>query len=68
MGNRYYSKRLRDITKRKDADRRNTSRPKSFKTEEAANKWADVNKIKDYTLRNLKSTANKLKKLIIVKK
>ena len=43
-------------------------RPKTFKTEESANKWAEENKIKDYKLENIKSPESKTKKLRIIKK
>lgn len=68
MSNRYYSKRLKDIGKKKAKTRRKRSRPKSFKTEESAKKWAEANKIKDYKLKNLKSSESKEKKLVIVNK
>ena len=68
MSSRFYSKRLRVKIERKVAARTRKPRPKSFKTEEAAKKWAETNKMKDYTLKNLKSTENKVKKMIVVKK
>jgi len=68
MSNRYYTKRLKDITEKKAKVRGKRSRPKSFKTEEAAKKWAEANKIKDYTLKNLKSSESKTKKIIVVRK
>ncbi len=64
MSNRYYSNRLRKIEKKKLKVRRRKSRPKSFKTEEAARKWAESNKIKKYVLKDLK-TGDK-KKIIVV--
>ncbi len=67
MSNRYYSKRLKDIEKKKAKVRRARSRPKSFKTEEAAKKWAESNKVTGYTLKNLKSPENNVKKIVIVK-
>ncbi|MFH1641655.1 MAG: hypothetical protein ABIC04_02030 [Nanoarchaeota archaeon] len=66
MSNRYYSNRLKLIEAKKAKTRRPRSRPKSFKSEEAANKWADNNKVKDYSLKNLKNTENKTKKIVIV--
>ena len=65
MSNRFYSKRLRVKEERKRENRK--SRPKSFKTEDAARKWADTNKIKNYSLRNLKSLEGSKKKIVIVK-
>jgi len=41
------------------------SRPKTFGTEESANKYASENKIKSYILENLKSTEAKEKKIRI---
>jgi len=43
-------------------------RPKTFKSEEAAKKYAEKHKIKDYRLVNLKSSEAKEKKIKIVKK
>ncbi len=67
MSNRYYSNRLREKAEKKALTRRPRSRPKSFKTEEAAKKWAEANKITSYTLKNLKSPESKTKKIIVVK-
>ena len=64
MGSRFYSKRLRIRTKRRTRARK--PRSKSFKTEDAAKKWADANKIKDYKLKNLKSSASGTKKIVVV--
>jgi hypothetical protein len=68
MSNRYYTDRLKTIAEKKVKARRKRSRPKSFKTEEAAKKWAEANKITNYTLKNLKSTENKSKKIVVIKK
>ena len=62
MGSVFYSKRL--PTKRRV--RRERSRPKTFKTEEAAKAWAEKNKIKDYKLVNIKSKEAKTKKIKVV--
>ncbi|MAG91960.1 hypothetical protein CMO83_04755 [Candidatus Woesearchaeota archaeon] len=43
------------------------SRPKAFKSEESANKWAKANNIKNYTLRNLRKEGDKKKIKIVVK-
>lgn len=43
------------------------SRPKSFKTEEAAKRWAEDQGLKDYTLKNLRSAEASTKKIIIIK-
>ncbi|MBI5389551.1 hypothetical protein HZB01_04185 [Candidatus Woesearchaeota archaeon] len=42
------------------------SRPKTFATEEAAHTWAKANKIENYKLVNLKTEANKVKKIKVV--
>ena len=42
------------------------SRPKTFKTEELAKKYAEAQGLKDYTLVNSKSPESKEKKLRIV--
>ena len=68
MSNRYYSKRLRVKGLKKANKRGGNPRSKSFKTEEAANKWAEKNKIKSYILKNLKSSESKKKKIVVVKK
>ena len=65
MSSRFYSKRLRVIEERKGGQRK--KRPKSFKTEDAAKKWADAKKISKYSLKNLKSHASRKKKIVIVK-
>ena len=56
MSNRLYSNR----TKLKKKHFKNT-KPKAFKSEEAANKWAKENGLKDYTLRNLRKEGQKKK-------
>jgi len=42
-----------------------TRRPKTFKTEEAAKKYAEEHKMKNYTLHNLKSSEAREKKIRI---
>jgi len=68
MGSRFYSKRLKFRTDKRVNVRRARTRPKSFKTEDAAKKWADENKIKAYDLKNLRSTESGRKKIVIVTK
>lgn len=41
-------------------------RPKTFSSEESAKAWADANRIKDYELKNLKSSASSTKKIQVV--
>ena len=48
--------------------RKRAPRPKTFKTEEAAKKYAEANKIANYLLVNLKNKISKTKKLKIVQK
>lgn len=62
MSSRYYSKRLKDKAKKDAKRRRPRSRPKSFKTEEAAKKYAESKKMKDYKLKKLSA-----QKIIIIK-
>jgi|SaaInlStandDraft_6_1057023.scaffolds.fasta_scaffold283178_2 hypothetical protein len=61
MGSRLFSNRYKYKLGRDRA-----SRPKTFKTEEAAKQYAEANKIKKYEIKNLKSEASETKKLIIV--
>ena len=67
MSSRYFSKRLKDIAKRKANARGQRARPKTFKTEEAAKKYAESEGIKDYTLENIRISDKNLK-IRIVKK
>jgi len=48
--------------------RNRSKRPRTFKTEQAAQAYAKANKITDFELKNLKSADAKLKKLVIVQK
>ena len=57
----------RDLRFRKTRNK-TASRPKTFKTEEAAHAYAKSQGIKDYSLENLKSSEAKTKKLRIVKR
>lgn len=67
MGSTYFIKRI-FRTKRKPRDgRERLKRPKTFKTEEAAKKWAEANGVKAYSLENLKE-GKKEKKIRIVPK
>jgi len=65
MGSTFFSKREKY---RKTRTRRPRKRPKTFKTEEAAKKWAEKKGIKDYKLVNLKSPEAETKKIKVVKK
>jgi len=64
MGSTYFSKRIPIRT----YIRRKCHRPKTFKTEEAAKKWAEAKGIKDYELVNLKNVESKKKKIKVVPK
>lgn len=55
----------RDLRYRKSRNTRN-HRPKTFKTEDAAKEYAEANGITKYTLRNVKSTEAKVKKIKII--
>ncbi|MBS3098219.1 hypothetical protein J4209_05485 [Candidatus Woesearchaeota archaeon] len=66
MGSRYFSKRTEFKNMKMAKQRRPRHRPKSFKTEAAAKKWVEANKITKYTLRNLKSSESKSKKIVVV--
>ena len=68
MGSTYYSKRLKSKLIKRVNVRRERTRPKSFKTEAAAKKWAEENNVKSYELKNLKSTENIRMKLVIMEK
>lgn len=48
--------------------RHRKARPKSFKTEAAAQKWADANGVKSYILKNTKNPEAKTKKLFVIAK
>jgi hypothetical protein len=55
----------RDLRYRKSRNK-TIVKPKTFKTEESAKKYADANGIKSYTLKNLKSSESSTKKLRII--
>jgi len=61
MSNRLFSNRL---NKTKKQPKR--TKPKAFKSEESANKWAKDNNLKKYTLRNLRAEGQKKKIKIVV--
>ncbi len=56
MGSRLYAQRIKGKKRRPIG-----SKPKAFRTEESANKWAKENNIKDYTLKNLRAEGKKKK-------
>ena len=63
MGNRYHTLRAK---KYQGKPRGINARPKTFKTEESAKKWAELNKITKYKLENLRNSESKSSKLRIV--
>ena len=67
MSSRYFSKRIRQKDEKKVNERGGLPRPKTFKSEEAAKKYAEVHKIKEYSLKNI-STSSKNPKIKIIKK
>jgi len=46
--------------------RKRSPRPRTFKTEESAKKWADTQGLKNYQLQNLRTPESSTKKLRIV--
>ena len=50
------------------AKRTRIKRPKSFKTEEAAKKWAEDKGIKGYELKDIRAPGASDKKIIVVEK
>ena len=67
MGSTYFTKRLFKTKRKPKYGRGRQKRPKTFRTEEAAKKWAEASKIKDYILVNLKE-GKKGKKIKVVPK
>lgn len=55
----------RDLRYQKSRNK-NTTRPKSFSTEESAKAYAKANGIEKYSIKNLKSAEANVKKLVIV--
>lgn len=64
MSVRLYSKRLKLGRK----TRTRNPRPKTFKTEDAAKKWADAQGMKEYDIVNLRHDASSTKKFKVVAK
>jgi hypothetical protein len=67
MGSTYFTKRLFRTKRKPRYGRGRKKRPKTFISAEAAKKWAEAKKIKDYTLVNLKE-GKKEKKIVVVAK
>ncbi len=67
MGSTYYIKRIFMRKRKPHYGRDRAVRPKTFKTEEGARKWAEANKIKSYDLVDLKE-GKKERKIKVVPK
>ncbi len=52
----------------KEKTRHRAVRPKTFKTEAAADAWAKANKIDKFELKNTKSTESSTKKIKVISK
>jgi hypothetical protein len=65
MGSTFFKKRLFAVKHKPKYGRDRIKRPKTFKSEEAAKKWAESNKIAKYKLVNLKE-GKKEKKIRVV--
>jgi len=63
MGSRYYTKRLRVKAARA---KRRPARPKTFSSQEAAKKWTEAKKLKDYKIKNLRIDPKAKPKLRII--
>jgi hypothetical protein len=66
MGSTYFSKRIMKLARHSLGGRNREPRPKTFKSEEAANKWAEAQGLKKYSLENLRNELNKVPKIRIV--
>ena len=62
MGSTYFTKRIFNLARHSIGGRNRSPRPKTFVSEEAAKKWADLNGVTNYTLENLR--VNDIKKKI----
>lgn len=67
MGSTYFVKRLFKTKRKPKYGRDRPERPKTFRTEEAARKWAEENKIEKYELVDMKK-GQKKKKIKVVPK
>ena len=56
------------LRKPRGPNRNRSTRPKSFKSEENAKKWAESQGIKSYDLKNLRPEYASDKKIIVIKK
>jgi hypothetical protein len=67
MGSTYFVKRLFATKRKPKYGRQRAKRAKTFKSEEAAKKWAESKKMKNYELVDLKK-GKKERKIKVVKK
>ncbi len=67
MGSTYFNKRLFATKRKPKYGRGRAVRPKTFKSEDTAKKWAEAKKIKDYVLVDL-TEWKKAKKIRVVPK
>ncbi len=56
------------LRKPRGPTRNRATRPKSFKSEELAKKWAEAQGIKSYELKNLRPEYASDKKIVVIKK
>lgn len=61
MGSTFFNKRIFAVRHKPKYGRDRAKRPKTFKSEEAAKKWAEENKIAKYKLVDLKEEKNDCK-------
>ncbi len=67
MGSTYFKKRVFKTKRKPKYGRDRQKRPRTFKSEESAKKWAEANKIKDYKLVDLKEGKKEKKIRVVVK-
>ncbi len=67
MGSTYFKKRVFKTKRKPKYGRDRKKRPRTFKSEESAKKWAEANKIKDYKLVDLKEGKKEKKIRVVVK-
>ena len=67
MGSTYFEKRVFNTKRKPKYGRGRALRPKTFKSEESAKKWAEANKVKNYGLVDLKKEKKEKKIKILVK-
>lgn len=63
MGSTYFSKRVHRLARHAIGGRNRSKRPKTFSSEESANKWAESQGIKKFRLVNLTNEEASKKKI-----